>query len=238
MSAPTQAPLAVVTGANRGLGLGVARALSERSYRLFLTCRGQAASVDLARSLEAEVFVADVNNPKDVAAMAQRLEDAYGQVDVLVNNAAVAPDLNKRWSDVEGGVEGEIGLIRDTLETNVLGAYRVTRALMPLIRRSAAPRIVNVSSRKGCMGLMAADSTGYRASKAALNALTLILADELAGTPAKVNAVTPGWVRTDMGGSGADRSVEEAVGGIVWAATLPAGGPTGGFFADSEPIDW
>ena len=238
MTPPSDFPLAVITGANRGLGLGVARALAARGHRLFLVCRGQAAAAELARELSAEVFIADVDEPAAVAAMAGRLAEAYGRVDVLVNNAGIDPDREKRWSDIPGGPEAEIDLIRRTWETNFLGAYRVTRSLMPLLRKSSAPRVVNVSSNKGRMHAMAADSVGYRTSKAALNALTGIWADELKDVPAKVHSVTPGWVRTDMGGPDAPRSVEEGVEGIVWACTLPADGPTGGFFFDGKPVDW
>lgn len=236
MNRASDAPLAVITGANRGLGLGTAKALAELGYRLFLVCRGQAAAVGLAKEVDAEVFIADVTDGEAIAAMAAHLGSSYGRVDVLVNNAAIAPDFARSFAEDE--LEDEVKAVRDTLETNVVGAYRVTRALMPLLAKSAAPRIVNVSSNMGRLEVMRGGSPGYRSSKAALNALTKVWAAELAGTPAKVNSVTPGWVRTDMGGPNADRSVGEGAAGIVWAATLPDDGPTGGFFMDGERIGW
>ncbi len=235
---PPRFPLAVVTGANRGLGLGVAKALSERDHRLFLVCRGQAAAVGLAVSAEAEVFVADVNDAEAVDSMARHLESSYGMVDVLINNAGIAPELADPSLE-SGSLEDHISAVRQTMETNVLGAYRVAKALLPLLRRSPAPRIVNVSSNMGQLSSMGAGAPGYRMSKTALNALTGILAVELSDAAnAKVNSVTPGWVRTDMGGDHADRSVEEGVAGIVWAATLPCDGPTGGFFMDGKRRSW
>ena len=238
MSAVSDRPLAVVTGANRGIGLGVVQALELRDIRLFLVCRSQKVTVRLAQEFQAEVFIADVTSAEDVEAMAARLEDVYGRVDILVNNAAIAPDLGTQSRNVSGGMEGEIDLVRRTMETNFIGAYRVGRVLMPLLRRSSSPRIVNVSSNLGRLQTMGAGSVGYRASKAALNALTRIWAAELSDTPAKVNSVSPGWVRTDMGGKQADRSVEEGAASVVWACMLPDDGPTGGFYFDGEHMEW
>ncbi len=238
MSRSLDTPLAVVTGANRGLGLGVAKALAARPFRLFLVCRGREAAARLGRDVDAEVFVADVTDAAAVAAMAAHLGATRGRVDVLVNNAAIAPDLHGPAPGSD--VESEVDAVRRTLETNVVGTYRVTRALWPLLSRSPAARVVNVSSGIGRLGVMGAGSPGYRASKTALNALTRVWAAQAQaeGVPIKVNSVTPGWVRTDMGGPDAERSLDEGVAGIVWAATLPDDGPSGGFFMDGEEIGW
>jgi NAD(P)-dependent dehydrogenase (short-subunit alcohol dehydrogenase family) len=150
---------------------------------------------------------------------------------VLVNNAAILYDTWQR------GVDADLDQVREAFETNLLGAWRVTQACLPLLRRSSAARIVNVSSGAGALHDMGGGTPAYRTSKAALNALTRILAAELRGERILVNAVCPGWVATDMGGAGG-RPVQQGAAGIVWAATLPDDGPTGGFFRDQRPIAW
>ena len=169
----------------------------------------------------------DVADPQSVREAAASLE----RLDVLVNNAAILYDTWQR------GVDADLDQARDALETNLLGAWRVTQAVLPLLRAGPAARIVNVSSGAGALHDMGGGTPAYRTSKAALNALTRILAAELRGEGILVNAVCPGWVATDMGGAGG-RPVAEGAAGIVWAATLPADGPTGGFFRDGRAIDW
>jgi NAD(P)-dependent dehydrogenase (short-subunit alcohol dehydrogenase family) len=154
-----------------------------------------------------------------------------GRLDVLVNNAAILYDTWQR------GVDADLGEVREAFETNVLGAWRVAQAVLPLLRRSPAGRIVNVSSGAGALHDMGGGTPAYRTSKAALNALTRILAAELRHDRILVNSACPGWVATDMGGGGG-RPVSEGAAGIVWAATLPDDGPTGGFFRDGRAIDW
>jgi NAD(P)-dependent dehydrogenase (short-subunit alcohol dehydrogenase family) len=127
--------------------------------------------------------------------------------------------------------------VREALETNLIGAWRTTRAFLPLLRASPHPRVVNVSSEAGSLASMSDDTPAYRVSKAALNALTRMLAAELEGERILVNAVCPGWVATDMGGTGG-RPVSEGAASVVWAATLPDGGPTSGFFRDGRRLPW
>jgi NAD(P)-dependent dehydrogenase (short-subunit alcohol dehydrogenase family) len=170
------------------------------------------------------LHVADPQSVREAAASLDRL-------DVLVNNAAILYDTWQR------GVDADLDQARDALETNLLGAWRVTQAVLPLLRAGPAARIVNVSSGAGALHDMGGGTPAYRTSKAALNALTRILAAELRGEGILVNAVCPGWVATDMGGAGG-RPVAEGAAGIVWAATLPGDGPTGGFFRDGRAIDW
>jgi NAD(P)-dependent dehydrogenase (short-subunit alcohol dehydrogenase family) len=169
----------------------------------------------------------DVADPESVRAAAAGLD----RLDVLVNNAAILYDTWQR------GVDADLDQVRDALDTNLLGAWHVTQAVLPLLRASPAGRIVNVSSGAGALTDMGGGTPAYRTSKAALNALTRILAAELRGDAILVNAVCPGWVATDMGGSGG-RPVADGAAGIVWAATLPDGGPTSGFFRDGRAIDW
>jgi NAD(P)-dependent dehydrogenase (short-subunit alcohol dehydrogenase family) len=153
------------------------------------------------------------------------------RLDVLVNNAAILYDTWQR------GIDADLDQVREALDTNLLGAWRLTQAVLPLLRASPAGRIVNVSSGAGALTDMGGGTPAYRTSKAALNALTRVLAAELRGDRILVNAVCPGWVATDMGGAGG-RPVQDGAAGIVWAATLPDDGPTSGFFRDGRAIDW
>ena len=157
----------------------------------------------------------------------------YGHLDVLVNNAGINYDT---WQTAENADVD--GTVMETITTNLLGPWRLCQAFLPLLRKSKAARIVNVSSESGSLAHMDAGPPAYQVTKAALNALTRTLAGELRQARILVNAVCPGWVATDMGGAGAPRSLEEGAAGIVWAATLPQTGPTGGFFRDGKPLPW
>jgi NAD(P)-dependent dehydrogenase (short-subunit alcohol dehydrogenase family) len=222
--------IAVVTGANRGIGLEVVRQLAERGMQVVLTARDEAKGAAAAASLAGEVRVAalDVSDQGSVARFARWTEDNLERVDVLVNNAAILYDTWERASDAD------LALVHQALETNLFGAWRVTQALLPLLGKSANARIVNVSSGAGSLRSMRG-APAYSVSKAALNALTRLLASEL--PQMRVNAVCPGWVATDMGGPGG-RPVREGAAGVVWAATLESDGPTGGFFRDGVPLPW
>jgi NAD(P)-dependent dehydrogenase (short-subunit alcohol dehydrogenase family) len=221
--------VALVTGANRGIGLEICRQLAQRGYAVMLGARDAAKGARAARQLGGDISPVqlDVADPDSVRAAA----DGLDRLDVLVNNAAILYDTWQR------GVDADLDQVREAFETNVLGAWRVTQAVLPLLRRSPAGRIVNVSSGAGALTDMGGGTPAYRTSKAALNALTRILAAELRGDAILVNSICPGWVATDMGGSGG-RPVADGAAGIVWAATLPDDGPTGGFFRDGRPIDW
>jgi NAD(P)-dependent dehydrogenase (short-subunit alcohol dehydrogenase family) len=155
-----------------------------------------------------------------------------GGLDALVNNAGVMPDLGESAASIS------LELVQQVLETNVLGAWRLCQAVVPLLRESPAGRIVNVSSGAGQLSDMRTGYPAYRMSKTALNALTRVLSGELAADGIKVNSACPGWVATDMGGAGAPRSLQEGADTPVWLATLPDDGPTGGFFRDRAPIPW
>jgi NAD(P)-dependent dehydrogenase (short-subunit alcohol dehydrogenase family) len=233
-------PVAVITGAYRGLGLETCRQLAERGYRVVLCARreaeGLAAAEALAgRGLEVQFHALDVTDADSVRRLADDLRGQYGRIDCLVNNAGIFPD-SEPGSGESSVFRARLDTIRRGLETNTLGPLLVCQALIPLM--GGRGRVVNVSSGMGQLSEMNGCCPGYRLSKTALNALTRILADELRGTGVKVNSVCPGWVRTEMGGPEATLSVEEGAQGIVWAATLPEDGPSGGFFRHGEAIPW
>lgn len=236
----TQTPIAVVTGAYRGLGLETCRQLAERGYRVTLTARreaeGRAAADGLAkRGLDVRFHTLDVTDADSVRRLADDLRAEHGRIDCLVNNAGIFPDPEP-GGEAASVFRADLDSVRRGFETNTLGPLLLCQALIPLM--AGRGRVVNVSSGMGQLSDMNGCCPAYRLSKTALNALTRILADELQDTGIKVNSVCPGWVRTEMGGANATLSVEEGARGIVWAATLPDDGPSGGFFRHGEPIPW
>jgi NAD(P)-dependent dehydrogenase (short-subunit alcohol dehydrogenase family) len=231
-----QGTIALVTGANRGLGLEVCRQLASSGWTVVLTARDLAKSEAAAESLVREGLEVlprqlDVADQASVWRLARELANQLDRLDVLVNNAGILYDT---W---QSAADADLDVVREALETNTIGAWRTAQALLPLMRRSPHPRIVNVSSGAGALTDMRGGHPAYRISKTGLNALTRMLAGELAGEGFLVNSVCPGWVATDMGGHGG-RPVAQGAASIVWAATLPRGGPTGGFFRDGRAIDW
>ena len=223
--------VALVTGANRGIGRETARQLVERGYDVVLSARDEAKAREAAEAVGARPLVLDVSDPAGIERAAAEVTEDPGRLDVLVNNAGVGTD----WG--VAGVDPDFGAIQAALDTNFFGAYRLTVALLPLLRESEHPRVVNVSSGMGGITEMGGWSPGYRVSKAALNAMTRILSTELAEAGVLVNSACPGFVATDMGGQfGATKPVEDGAAGIVWLATLPDDGPTGGFFRDGKPV--
>jgi len=237
MNAEADGAVALVTGAGRGIGREVARQLAERGYRVLAGVRdgakAEAAAAELSAQSGGEVrgVELDMSSPASIAAAPAAVGDAFGRLDVLVNNAGIGLDFGV------SGTEPDFELIQQTLETNFFGAYRLTVALLELLRASDNPRVVNVSSGMGGVAEMGGWSPGYRVSKASLNAMTRILATELGGERFLVNSACPGFVATDMGGPmGAQKSVEDGASGIVWLATLPDDGPNGGFFRDGKPV--
>ena len=225
-----------MTGASRGIGLEVVRQLAGDGFTAILGARdldlGSSAAEPLrAEGLEVEARRLDVSDPASVAELGSALERDHGRLDVLVNNAAIHYDTGER------GVSADMDVVREALETNVLGAWRTAQACVPMLRRSGSARIVNVSSGAGALTDMGGGTPAYRVSKTALNALTRILAAELRGDGVLVNSVCPGWVATDMGGPGG-RPIEQGAASVMWAVRLGDDGPTGGFFRDGRRIDW
>jgi NAD(P)-dependent dehydrogenase (short-subunit alcohol dehydrogenase family) len=230
-------PVALVTGANRGMGFETCRALAERGYQVVLTSRdqtlGQQAAQSLAQQgLSVAHFVLDVTNGRSIQRLQQAVEERFGGIDVLVNNAGIFPDAGRSVLEVE------LETFQSTMETNFYGPLLLCQAWVPGMITRAYGRVVNVSSGLGQLSAMGDYAPAYSASKAALNALTRMVAEAARGANILVNAVDPGVVRTRMGGPAASRSVEQGIDTIVWLATLPDGGPTAGFFHDRHPIPW
>jgi NAD(P)-dependent dehydrogenase (short-subunit alcohol dehydrogenase family) len=219
--------VALVSGTSRGIGAEIARELAtDHGFVVFAGAR------DPDDVEEAEGIVPielDVTDQDTVDAAQEQIGSDPGHLDALVNNAGV-------YGDPIGVLDYDLDRAHEVLEVNTFGPWRLCQAFVPLLRRSSQPRIVNVSSGAGQLSDMNGGRAAYRLSKAALNALTRTLASEERGI--KVNTMCPGWVRTDMGGSGASRSVEEGADTAVWLATLPDDGPTGGFFRNRKPIPW
>ncbi|MDQ3863054.1 MAG: SDR family oxidoreductase [Actinomycetota bacterium] len=228
------ARIALVSGGNRGIGLEVCRQLAASGYTVVMGSRNEGKGRAAAEGLEGDVIPhqLDVTDAGSVERVATFLEEEFGRLDILVNNGAISNDGGQR------GVDADLGRVKEALEANLFGAWRLCEMAIPLMRRNGYGRIVNVSTGLASLEDMGGGSPGYRVSKTALNALTRILASELRGSGILVNAINPGWVQTDMGGSGATRPVEEGAEGLVWAATLPNSGPTGGFFRDRQPVPW
>lgn len=232
--------VAIVTGAYRGLGLETCRQLAAADYSVVLTSRREQEGRNAAGGLadagyDVRFHPMDVTEEASVASLVEFVRDTFGRLDALVNNAGIFPDPAP-GSGRESVFSAQLDAVRVGIETNTLAPLRLCQVLIPLMQGRG--RIVNVSSGMGQLSEMNGCCPGYRLSKTALNAVTRIFADELQGTGIKINSICPGWVRTEMGGPDATKSVEEGASGIVWAATLPDHGPSGGFFRDGEPIDW
>jgi NAD(P)-dependent dehydrogenase (short-subunit alcohol dehydrogenase family) len=226
------ARVAVVTGGNRGIGLEVCRQMAQHGWQVVLTSRDEGRGREAAATLGVEWHALDVTNAESIGRLRDDMQRQYGRVDALINNAAILLDENRTVLDVEPDA------IRTTLETNLLGPLMLCQAFIPMMRAQKYGRVVNVSSGSGAMDDLDWDTPAYSLSKAALNALTQLFAHAVRGENILVNAVCPGWVRTDMGGPNATRSVAQGADGIVWLAELPDGGPHGGFFRDRQPIPW
>ncbi len=226
--------VALVSGGNRGIGLEICRQLAERDIAVILGSRDEEGGKEAAEKLPGHVVARqlDVADEESVDRLASFVEEEFGRLDILVNNAGISNDEGQR------GVDADLNRVREALETNLLGAWRLCEIAIPLMQRNDYGRIVNISTGLAALEDMGGGWPGYRVSKTALNALTCILASELRGSGILVNSVCPGWVQTEMGGSAAPRPVEEGADTPVWAATLPKGGPTGGFFRDRRPIPW
>ncbi|MUT65763.1 SDR family oxidoreductase [Paenibacillus sp. NEAU-GSW1] len=232
--------IALITGANKGIGLEIARQLGRQGAIVLLGARSFSKAEQAAAQLKTEQIEAipvelDVTDARHIRSAAEKIQEEYGKLDILVNNAGT-------YLDHEGdGVD----VIRRSFTTNFFGPYALTTSLLDLLKASPAGRIVNQSSILGSMGTLMTDkfyaraaAPGYTTSKAALNAWTAQLSIQLQDTNVKVNACHPGWVKTDMGGPGAVMEIEEGAETAVYLATLPSDGPTGGFFHKMETLPW
>ncbi len=245
MSTSQSKKVALVTGGNRGIGFAISKQLALQGISVIIGSRdirqGDEAEKSIA-SLEGTTttkttvyaLALDVTNQESVDKLASTIHSKFGKLDILVNNAGVLLD--------ETSLPSKTGLqiVRATLETNLIGAWRLCQSFVPMMKRNNYGRIVNISSGAGALATIQESlyAPAYSLSKASLNVLTMMFANELRGTNILVNAVDPCWVRTDMGGSNAPRSVEEGADTAVWLATLPDRGPIGGFFFDRKRIEW
>jgi NAD(P)-dependent dehydrogenase (short-subunit alcohol dehydrogenase family) len=239
----SEAKIALVTGANRGLGLETCRQLAGQGVRVILTCRDEAKGEAAAQGLreaggDVRFHLLNVTDEASIAALADYVVKEFGRVDILVNNAGIFPDpFPGRDPGSNSIFDTPLETIRTAMETNTLAPLRMCQTFIPLMKGSG--RVVNVSSGMGQLSEMNGCCPGYRLSKTSVNAMTRIFAEELgAASGVKINACCPGWVRTDMGGANADRSLAEGVKGIVMLALLADDGPSGGFFRDGKPIPW
>jgi len=237
--------IVLITGANKGIGLETARQLGQKDMFIFLGSRdfnrGRAAADKLmAQKIECEAVELDVTNPKTIRAAAGIISKRFGRLDILVNNAAIVLDDQKKKPS-----DQTLEMWRKTFETNFFGLIGVTQSFLPLLLKSKAGRIVNLSSGLASAtihtdpkGGLPKNIAAYSVSKTAVNAWTILLAAELKDTPIKVNAGDPGWVKTDLGGPDAPLEVEDGAKTSVYLATLDKDGPSGGFFKTNQPIPW
>jgi NAD(P)-dependent dehydrogenase (short-subunit alcohol dehydrogenase family) len=238
MPARSQLPVAVVTGASRGIGFEACRQLAALGYAVVLGSRDLRQAELAAKELDPDgerITAAhiEVDNSVNIEQLAEWIRDRYGRVDAIVNNAATPPD---QWA-LAGTTD--LSPVAEALDVNLFGAWRLIQALLPLLRSSPRPRVVNVSSESGSIALMSGGRPAYSVSKAALNALTKMLAGELYRDGVLVNAVCPGPVATDgAAGRGGGRSAAQGTTSVVWAVTLPNGGPTGTFTRDGRELPW
>ncbi|WP_321516177.1 SDR family oxidoreductase [Marinifilum fragile] len=227
---------ALVSGSNRGIGFATVKELLKKGYRVILTARsqedGKKAFEKLKSFGELHFHQLDVSNEVSVKQIAEYLENNFGHLDILINNAGINYDT---W---HSAFNADLEEVHQTLETNLFGAWRLAQAFIPNMKKQKYGRIVNVSSGLGALSNMSAGTPGYSISKAAMNVLTIKLSQELKRNNILVNSVCPGWVRTDMGGSTAPRDPQKGAETIVWAAELEDKGPTGKFFRDMEEIEW
>jgi NAD(P)-dependent dehydrogenase (short-subunit alcohol dehydrogenase family) len=222
--------VAVVTGANRGIGLEVARQLAGRGWEVVVGSRDPGRGEAAARAVGVRAAPPlDVADDASVASFATWLDARHGRLDVLVNNAGI------HYDTYQTAIDADLAVVREALEVNLMGAWRCARALVPLM--TGGGRLVNVSSGAGAFAEAGGGTPAYGVSKAALNMLTVKLAHDLRPRGILVNAVCPGWVATDMGGQGG-RPVSQGAAGVLWAVDLPDDGPSGGFFRDGRRIPW
>ena len=224
--------IALVTGANRGIGFETAKQLSQLGLKVILTARdhakGKRAAKELTeQGLDVVFHKLDVSDKENIVSVYNAIEKKFSHLEVLVNNAAILYDSN------QSTINADLDIVNQALETNLYGPWLLCQVFIPLMKRNNYGRIVNVSSGAGSLHYMNGGAPAYGISKVALNALTKKLASELSGTNILVNSVDPGWVATDMGEKGG-RPVEEGAKGVVWACLLPYDGPSGGFFYDGQ----
>lgn len=229
--------IAIVTGANRGIGFETCRQLSELGITTILTSRDvdkgrKAVSVLSSDSREVLFHQLDVADEESILALKKFVFEEFNRCDILVNNAGVFLDRGEKLLNLD---EDTLQL---TLRINFLGALKMCQEFLPMMQATGYGRVVNVSSGMGSISSLSGGSAAYKLSKLMMNGMTRILAAEIGEGDIKINTMAPGWVRTDMGGPNAPRSLAQGADSIVWLATLPESGPSGGFFEDRVPAAW
>ena len=229
--------IALVTGTNRGIGFAIAKGLLKKGLTVIATARSKESGTTTIEKLspygEAIYSQLDVTSLESINACVGFVTAEFGKLDIIVNNAGINYDS---WHNV---ANADLGEVRTTFETNIFGPWQLAQAFLPLLQKSdKGANIINVSSGAGALDAQTGGTPGYSLSKLALNGLTLQLANKLGAYNIRVNAVCPGWVRTDMGGRGATRSPEEGADTIIWAALFESNGPTGKFFRDRKEIKY
>ncbi|MEV2230539.1 SDR family oxidoreductase [Streptomyces phaeochromogenes] len=244
----SETKIALVTGANKGIGYEIAAGLGVLGYRVGVGAREQVrreSAVEKLRAAGVDVFGVplDVTAERSVTDAAELVERQAGRLDVLVNNAGISGEMGSGW--IQDPTALDLDLVRTVVETNVIGVIRVTNAMLPLLRRSTSPRIVNVSSSVASLTRQADPDieigpvmAAYSPSKSFLNAVTVQYARQLADTDILINAACPGLVATDFTGFQGPRTPEQGAATAIRLATLPDGGPTGSFFEDDGVIPW
>ena len=229
--------IAVVTGGNRGIGFQICRDLAKKGCKVLLTARDPAKGNRSARNLQdegldVEFYALDVISTESIEKFTEKALAEFGQIHVLVNNAAILPD------EISPALSVGLEEVRDTIETNVYGVLRLSQKIIPPMIENNYGRIINLSSGMGQLSDMGGGYLAYRVSKTALNVVTRVLAQETSGHDIQINVVDPGWVKTDMGGPNATSTPEEGADTVVWLSTRPAGEPSGMFYKNRKIIDW
>ena len=233
----TEKKLAAVTGGNRGIGFQICRDLAKEGFEVILTARAEKKGLHAAEKLKDEdldvkFYQLDIINSDSIENFYQTIDSDFGKLDVLINNAAILPE------PTSSGLSAGLQEIKETIETNVYGAIVLCQKIIPLMIKNNYGRIVNLSSGLGQLKEMGGGNFAYRVSKTALHAVTKIFASETSGYDIQINCVDPGWVKTDMGGSGATSTPEEGADTPVWLSSRPKGEPSGMFYKDRKIIDW
>jgi len=236
--------IAVVTGANKGIGLEICKQLLQNDFYVILTARTERKGQDAISLLstissDIEFFKLDVTRQEDVSALSQYISEKFTHCDVLINNAGIFPDPrddpDNNWPSI---LTADIKHIQQGIECNSYGTLRMCQALIPLMQKNNYGRIVNISSGMGQLSDMNGGCPGYRISKTAVNVITRIIADELQNTNILINSMCPGWVKTDMGGPGATRELAEGADTAIWLSMLDDNNPGGLFYRDRQVIPW
>lgn len=236
-----ESKIALVTGANRGIGLEIAKQLAKKDdVVVYLGSRDLSKGRRALKSIRGvkedniQPIKLDITDFSNIESVAKNVKDKFGRLDILVNNAGILLD------ETDFPSRTDLNVAMKTFETNVLGAWKLCQAFVPMMKKRNYGRIVNMSSGAGQLASLVEDlyAPAYSLSKSSLNALTIMFARELKGTNVLINSMSPGWVRTNMGGNNAPRSVEQGADTAVWLATLPDGGPSGDFFEDRKRIEW